>query len=245
MSQRYAYQATIPSNQACAIGPQESYEVCGIDANRLAGDEDWASRTRTLLTGFFDHLELSSAAPLHPRNASPFHHRTLPMRLVDRIGHHPMRPGSACTHVCRDWQSGSHENLVRRLESVRAVTPSICSLSRAVVRTAPSGLAFLYGWRESGQRPLFDFVGGREHRFLAGDARAARYSGRRSVARRDVHPDHRRGYFQESRPLILALSCPAIPLEIPRRCSALIAKYITAETSGACWLAAFADDRIG
>ena len=34
---------TIPSNQACAIGPQESYEVCRIDANRLAGDEDWAT----------------------------------------------------------------------------------------------------------------------------------------------------------------------------------------------------------
>ena len=135
--------------------------------------------------------------------------------------------------------SGSEENIARTMERKHGHALNMLSLSGGGQNGA-FGAGFLIGWRESGRRPEFDFVGGvstgsllATHALLgtpADDAiLEAMYT---EVTDKDIY---------ESRSLFGILSSDSLRDTAPLQ--ALIAKYITAETLQRV-AAAFDDNRL-
>ena len=123
--------------------------------------------------------------------------------------------------------AASGENFVRQMERTRGHALNILSLSGGGQNGA-FGAGLLSGWRESGQRPVFDMVGGvstgallATHALLGTPADDAQLEEMYThISKKDVHTE--RGIFS------LALGADSLSDTSPLR--ALIAKFITAET---------------
>lgn len=214
--------AIIPPIQQHVVRPRESYEACRADANRLTGGNGWASRTRTFLAGFFVTLTLVGCASAPPERVLS---TIEPTYAALPNGHHPMRPDEL-SPMYAEMASGTNENLVRRMERQSGHALNLLSISGGGQNGA-FGAGFLIGWRESGQRPEFDFVGGvstgsllATHALLGTPADDAileeMYT---QITDKDIY---------ESRPLLGLLRKDSLRDTAPMQ--ALIAKYITAET---------------
>lgn len=135
--------------------------------------------------------------------------------------------------------SGS-TNIVRQLERVRGHALNVLSLSGGGQNGA-FGAGFLIGWRESGQRPEFDIVGGvstgallATHALLGTPADDATLEEMYlQITKKDIYKE--RGIFS------LAFGADSLSDTSPLQ--ALIAKYITADTLKRV-AAAYADNRI-
>ena len=141
-------------------------------------------------------------------------------------GHDPLNPDKL-SPVYAALTSGSGESFIRYLERKRGHALNILSLSGGGQNGA-FGAGFLNGWRESGQRPAFDIVGGvstgallATHALLgtpADDAIIEEMYTR--VTKKDIYRN--RGIFS------LVFGADSLADTAPLR--ALIAKYVTAET---------------
>lgn len=141
-------------------------------------------------------------------------------------GHEPLDP-TRIAGIYADAMSTPGETVVRYLERRRGHALNILSLSGGGQNGA-FGAGFLIGWRETGQRPQFDIVGGvstgallATHALLGTPADDATleelYTG---ISRQDIFAD--RGVFG------VLSGTDSLKDTAPLR--ALIAKYITAET---------------
>lgn len=141
-------------------------------------------------------------------------------------GYDPLNPAHLSA-IYADAISGPGETVVRYLERRRGHALNILSLSGGGQNGA-FGAGFLIGWRENGQRPQFDVVGGvstgallATHALLGTPADDATleelYTG---IGKPDIYAD--RGIFG------ILSGTDSLKDTAPLR--ALIAKYITAET---------------
>jgi predicted acylesterase/phospholipase RssA len=153
-------------------------------------------------------------------------------------GHNPMNPDQV-SPMYVTTASGAEENIARAMERKHGHALNMLSLSGGGQNGA-FGAGFLIGWRESGRRPEFDFVGGvstgsllATHALLGTPADDAilekMYT---EVTDKDIY---------ESRSLFDMLSSDSLRNTAPLQ--ALIAKYITAETLQRV-AAAFDDNRL-
>jgi hypothetical protein len=140
-------------------------------------------------------------------------------------GYDPLNPNQVSPIYAEVAAGGG--NLIRQMERKRGRALNILSLSGGGQNGA-FGAGLLTGWRESGQRPEFDLVGGvstgallATHALLgtpADDAQLEEMYTR--ITKKDVHNE--RGIFS------LALGADSLSDTAPLQ--ALIAKFITAET---------------
>jgi len=168
--------------------------------------------TALLLAGCASHPErvLSQKAPAYA---------SLPN------GYDPLNPGQLSPLYAA--AAAGEANIVRQLERKRGHALNILSLSGGGQNGA-FGAGFLRGWRESGQRPEFDIVGGvstgallATHALLGTPADDAELEEMYTkITKKDIHNE--RGIFS------LALGADSLSDTAPLR--ALIAKFITAET---------------
>jgi len=140
-------------------------------------------------------------------------------------GYDPLNPGQVSPIYAEVVAAGG--NLIRQMERKKGRALNLLSLSGGGQNGA-FGAGLLTGWRESGQRPEFDMVGGvstgallATHALLgtpADDAPLVEvYT---QIAKKDVHNE--RGVFS------LAFGADSLSDTAPLR--ALIARFITAET---------------
>ena len=140
-------------------------------------------------------------------------------------GYDPLNPGQVSPIYAEVVAAGG--NLIRQMERKKGRALNLLSLSGGGQNGA-FGAGLLTGWRESGQRPEFDMVGGvstgallATHALLgtpADDAQLVEmYT---QIAKKDVHNE--RGVFS------LAFGADSLSDTAPLR--ALIARFITAET---------------
>jgi outer membrane murein-binding lipoprotein Lpp len=140
-------------------------------------------------------------------------------------GYDPLNPGQVSPIYAEVAAAGG--NLIRQMERKRGRALNILSLSGGGQNGA-FGAGLLTGWRESGQRPEFDMVGGvstgallATHALLGTPADDAQLEEMYTqIAKKDVHNE--RGIFS------LAFGADSLSDTAPLR--ALIAKFITAET---------------
>jgi hypothetical protein len=153
-------------------------------------------------------------------------------------GHNPMNPDEL-SPMYAATASGTEENMARDMERKRGHALNLLSLSGGGQNGA-FGAGFLIGWRESGQRPELDFVGGvstgallATHALLGTPADDVileeMYTG---ITDKDIF---------NSRSLFSILSSDSLRDTAPLQ--ALIAKYITAETLQRV-AAAYEDNRL-
>jgi hypothetical protein len=141
-------------------------------------------------------------------------------------GHDPLNPDQV-SHLIATLMSGSERTVIRDRERKRGHALNVLSLSGGGQNGA-FGAGFLAGWRESGQRPEFDIVGGvstgallATHALLGTPADDAQLEEMYTqVTKKDIYRD--RGIFS------LAFGADSLSDTAPLR--ALIAKHITAET---------------
>lgn len=140
-------------------------------------------------------------------------------------GFQPLNPGQLAG-MFAEVAATPGENVIRHLERKRGHALNLLSLSGGGQNGA-FGAGFLVGWRESGQRPVFDVVGGvstgallATHAFLGTPADDAvleeMYT---KVTSEDIYTD---------RSLLGLLSADSLKDTGPLR--EMIAKYVTAET---------------
>jgi outer membrane murein-binding lipoprotein Lpp len=140
-------------------------------------------------------------------------------------GYDPLNPGQVSPIYAEVVAAGG--NLIRQMERKKGRALNLLSLSGGGQNGA-FGAGLLTGWRESGQRPVFDMVGGvstgallATHALLgtpADDAQLVEmYT---QIAKKDVHNE--RGVVS------LAFGADSLSDTAPLR--ALIARFITAET---------------
>lgn len=140
-------------------------------------------------------------------------------------GHDPLNPGKVSSIYAALAAGGG--NLVRELERKRGRALNLLSLSGGGQNGA-FGAGLLNGWRESGQRPAFDMVGGvstgallATHALLGTPADDAQLEEMYTqITKKDIHNE--RGIFS------LAFGADSLSDTAPLR--ALIAKFITADT---------------
>ena len=140
-------------------------------------------------------------------------------------GHDPLNPERISPLFAATAAAG--ENFVRQLERARGHALNILSLSGGGQNGA-FGAGLLTGWRESGQRPKFDMVGGvstgallATHALLGTPADDAQLEEMYTqITKKDIHNE--RGIFS------LAFGADSLSDTAPLR--ELIAKFITAET---------------
>ena len=141
-------------------------------------------------------------------------------------GYDPLNPNQL-SPVYAALTSGSGENFIRRLERKRGHALNVLSLSGGGQNGA-FGAGFLIGWRESGQRPEFDIVGGvstgallATHALLGTPADDAQLEEMYTqITKKDIYREI--GIFG------LLSGADSLSDTAPLR--ALIAKHITAET---------------
>ena len=191
-------------------------------------------RMRVLLTGFLATLALAGCASTPPDRALSTRE---PAYASLPNGHNPMNPDQLSSMYAA--ASGVEENLARQMERKRGHALNMLSLSGGGQNGA-FGAGFLIGWRESGQRPEFDFVGGvstgsllATHAMLGTPADDAileqMYT---TITDKDIY---------KGRSIFGILSSDSLRDTAPLQ--ALIAKYITAETLQRV-AAAFDDNRL-
>ena len=140
-------------------------------------------------------------------------------------GYDPLNPDRLSPMYAAAAAGG--ENFVRQMERKRGHALNILSLSGGGQNGA-FGAGLLSGWRESGQRPEFDMVGGvstgallATHALLGTPADDAQLEEMYTqITKKDIHNE--RGIFS------LAFGADSLSDTAPLR--ALIAKFITAET---------------
>jgi len=140
-------------------------------------------------------------------------------------GYDPLNPGKVSPMFAA--AAGGETNAVRALERKRGHALNMLSLSGGGQNGA-FGAGLLAGWRESGQRPEFDMVGGvstgallATHALLGTPADDALLEEMYTqISKKDIHNE--RGIFS------LAFGADSLSDTAPLR--ALIAKFITAET---------------
>ncbi len=153
-------------------------------------------------------------------------------------GHAPLNPDQLSPLYAA--AAAGDTNLIRQMERKHGRALNILSLSGGGENGA-FGAGFLLGWRESGQRPEFDMVGGvstgallATHALLGTPADDAQLEEMYTqITKKDVHNE--RG--------ILSLAFGADSLSDTTPLRALIAKHITAETLKRV-AAAYDDNRI-
>jgi len=141
-------------------------------------------------------------------------------------GHDPLNPDQV-SPLYAALTSGSGETFIRHLERKRGHALNVLSLSGGGQNGA-FGAGFLSGWRESGQRPEFDIVGGvstgallATHALLGTAADDAHLEEMYTqVTKKDIYRD--RSIFS------LAFGADSLADTAPLR--VLIAKHITAKT---------------
>ena len=223
--------AITPLNMEHVTKPLKACKACRGDINRPGTDSylpGWrgglgmSHRTMAVLTVFLVTLTLAGCASTPPERVLSTKE---PTYAALPNGHNPMNPDQLAP-VYAAMASGSEENLVRQMERKRGHALNLLSLSGGGQNGA-FGAGFLIGWRESGRRPEFDFVGGvstgsllATHALLGTPADDAileqMYT---QVTDKDIF---------ESRSIFDILSSDSLRDTAPLR--ALIAKYITAET---------------
>jgi patatin-like phospholipase len=153
-------------------------------------------------------------------------------------GHAPLNPDQLSPLYATAAEGSA--NVIRQMERKKGRALNILSLSGGGQNGA-FGAGFLIGWRESGQRPEFDIVGGvstgallATHALLGTPADDAQLEEMYTqITKRDVYDE--RGVFS------LAFGADSLADTAPLR--ALIAKHITAETLERV-AAAYNDNRI-
>jgi len=110
---------------------------------------------KTFLSGLLVTLTLAGCASTPPERALSTKE---PAYAALPNGHDPMNPDQL-SPLYASMNEGSESNLTRRIERERGHALNMLSLSGGGQNGA-FGAGFLLGWRESGQRPAFDFVGG-------------------------------------------------------------------------------------
>ena len=192
-------------------------------------------KTRVFLAGILVTLTLVGCATTPPERVLS---TKAPTYAALPNGHNPMDPDQL-SPMYISMASGAEENLAREMERRRGHALNMLSLSGGGQNGA-FGAGFLIGWRESGQRPEFDFVGGvstgsllATHALLGTPADDAileqMYT---TITDKDIY---------ESRSIFDILSSDSLRDTAPLQ--ALIAKYITAETLQRV-AAAFDDNRL-
>src|SRR6476661_8999809 len=140
-------------------------------------------------------------------------------------GHDPLNPGKVSPLYAA--AAPGNTNAIREFERRRGHALNMLSLSGGGQNGA-FGAGLLNGWRESGQRPQFDMVGGvstgallATHALLGTPADDAQLEEMYTqISKKNIHSE--RGIF------ILAFGADSLSDTAPLR--ALIAKYITADT---------------
>jgi Patatin-like phospholipase len=140
-------------------------------------------------------------------------------------GYDPLNPNRISPLYAEVMTGGG--NLIRQMERKRGRALNILSLSGGGQNGA-FGAGLLTGWRESGQRPEFDLVGGvstgallATHALLGTPADDAQLEEMYTqISKKDVHTERR----------IFSLAFGADSLSDTAPLRALIAKFITAET---------------
>ena len=179
-------------------------------------------RTRVLLTGILVTLTLAGCASAPPNRVLS---TKAPVYASLPNGNDPLSPDQV-SPMYAAAASGVEENLTRQMERKRGHALNMLSLSGGGQNGA-FGAGFLLGWRESGRRPEFDFVGGvstgallATHALLGTPADDAilkqMYTG---ITDKDIF---------DKRSIFDVFSSDSIRDTAPLR--SLIAKYITAET---------------
>ena len=192
-------------------------------------------RTMVVLTGLLVTLTLAGCASTPPERVLSTKE---PTYAALPNGYNPMSPDQLAP-MYTALASGTEENVARQMERKRGHALNLLSLSGGGQNGA-FGAGFLIGWRESGRRPEFDFVGGvstgsllATHALLGTPADDAileqMYT---EVTDKDIF---------ERRSIFGILSSDSLRDTAPLR--ALIAKYITAETLQRV-AAAFDDNRL-
>ena len=179
-------------------------------------------KTKVFLTGFVLTLTLAGCASTPPERVLSTKE---PSYASLANGHNPMDP-SQLSPMYVTTASGADENIARTMERKHGHALNMLSLSGGGQNGA-FGAGFLIGWRESGLRPEFDFVGGvstgallATHALLGTPADDVileqMYT---EVTDKDIYSD---------RSIFDLLSSDSLRDTAPLQ--ALIAKYITAET---------------
>ena len=193
-------------------------------------------RTRVFLAGFLVTSTLAGCASTPPPERALSEKAPTYASLPN--GHDPMNPDQLSPMYALA-ASGTEENLTRAMERKRGHALNMLSLSGGGQNGA-FGAGFLIGWRESGQRPEFDFVGGvstgsllATHALLGTpDDDAILEQMYTEVTDKDIYED---------RSIFDLLDSDSLRDTAPLQ--ALIAKYITAETLQRV-AAAFDDNRL-
>jgi hypothetical protein len=141
-----------------------SYESCHEDVNRPdpgSYPSGWPSDlgmkriTKVFLTGLLVTLTMAGCATTPAERVLS---KQEPAYAALPNGHNPMSPDQI-SPMYATAAGGNEGNLVRNMEGRSGHALNMLSLSGGGQNGA-FGAGFLVGWRESGQRPEFDFVGG-------------------------------------------------------------------------------------
>ncbi|MEH6637588.1 MAG: patatin-like phospholipase family protein [Halioglobus sp.] len=179
-------------------------------------------KTTVFLTGFVVTLTLAGCASAPPERALSTKE---PKYASLANGHNPMDPEQV-SPMYATTTPGVGDNVARTLERKRGHALNLLSISGGGQNGA-FGAGFLTGWRESGRRPEFDFVGGvstgallATHALLGTPADDALLEQMYTeITDKDIY---------EGRSIFDILSSDSLRNTSPLQ--ALIAKYITAET---------------
>ena len=179
-------------------------------------------KTTVFLTGFVVTLTLAGCASAPPERALSTKE---PKYASLANGHNPMDP-EQISAMCATMTPGAEDNIARTLEQKHGHALNFLSISGGGQNGA-FGAGFLTGWRESGRRPEFDFVGGvstgallATHALLGTPADDALLEQMYTeITDKDIY---------EGRSIFDILSSDSLRNTSPLQ--ALIAKYITAET---------------
>ena len=179
-------------------------------------------KTTVFLTGFVVTLTLAGCASAPPERALSTKE---PKYASLANGHSPMDPEQV-SPMYATTTPGVGDNVARNLEHKRGHALNLLSISGGGQNGA-FGAGFLTGWRESGRRPEFDFVGGvstgallATHALLGTPADDALLEQMYTeITDKDIY---------EGRSIFEILSSDSLRNTSPLQ--ALIAKYITAET---------------
>lgn len=174
-----------------------------------------------LIVGVVAALLLAGCASTPERVLS----REAPVYAALPNGHAPLNPDQLSPAYAA--AAAGESNIIRRLERAHGRALNVLSLSGGGQNGA-FGAGFLIGWRESGQRPEFDIVGGvstgallATHALLGTPADDAELEEMYTqISKKDVYDE--RGIFS------LAFGADSLSDTAPLR--ALIAAHITAET---------------
>ena len=193
-------------------------------------------RTRVFLAGFLVTSTLAGCASTPPPE------RVLSVKSPTYAslpnGHDPMNPDQPSPMYALA-ASGTEENLTRAMERKRGHALNMLSLSGGGQNGA-FGAGFLIGWRESGQRPEFDFVGGVSTGALLA-THALLGTPADDVILEQMYTEVTDKDIYEDRSIFDLLDSDSLRDTAPLQ--ALIAKYITAETLQRV-AAAFDDNRL-